>query len=119
MLFKFQKIVGCIEPWVKNRDTNRIVSLCIVTALDVRVKAYSLYQDVFLSCQCPRARFTRRKKQGGPEVCLSDSLVTNTQGPYYSHADLRSGELPLRPPPFPAGLKEGWPNSITLIARGQ
>ena len=33
MLFKFQKIVGCIEPWVKNRDTNRIVSLCIVTAL--------------------------------------------------------------------------------------
>ena len=35
MLFKFQKIVGCIEPWVKNRDTNRIVSLCIVTALSV------------------------------------------------------------------------------------
>ena len=33
MLFKFQKIVGCIEPWVKNRDTNRIVSWCIVTAL--------------------------------------------------------------------------------------
>ena len=33
MLFKFQKIVGCIEPWVENRDTNRIVSLCIVTAL--------------------------------------------------------------------------------------
>ena len=33
MLFKFQKIVGCIEPWVRNCDTNRIVSLCIVTAL--------------------------------------------------------------------------------------
>ena len=33
MLFKFKRIVGCIEPWVKNRDTNRIVSLCIVTAL--------------------------------------------------------------------------------------
>ena len=25
--------MGCIEPWVKNRDTNRIVSWCIVTAL--------------------------------------------------------------------------------------
>ena len=37
MLFKFQKIVGCIEPWVKNRDTNRIVSLCIVTALKINV----------------------------------------------------------------------------------
>ena len=35
MLFKFQKIVGCNEPWVKNRDTNRIVSLCIVTALGI------------------------------------------------------------------------------------
>ena len=33
MLFKLKKIVGCIEPWVKNRDTNRIVSWCIVTAL--------------------------------------------------------------------------------------
>ena len=33
MLFKFQKIVGCIEPLVKNRDTNWIVGLCIVTAL--------------------------------------------------------------------------------------
>jgi hypothetical protein len=33
MLFKFKKIVGCIEPWVKNRDENRIVSFCIVTAL--------------------------------------------------------------------------------------
>ena len=32
MLFKFKKIVGCIEP-VRNRDTNRIVSWCIVTAL--------------------------------------------------------------------------------------
>ena len=33
MLFKFKRIVGCIEPWVKNRDTNLIVNLCIVTAL--------------------------------------------------------------------------------------
>ena len=33
MLFKFKRIVGCIEPWVKNRDTNQIVSWCIVTAL--------------------------------------------------------------------------------------
>ena len=33
MLFKFKKIVGCIEPLVKYRDTNRIVSWCIVTAL--------------------------------------------------------------------------------------
>ena len=33
MLFKFKRIMGCIEPWVKNRDTNRIVSWCIVTAL--------------------------------------------------------------------------------------
>ena len=37
MLFKFKKIVGCIEPWVENRDTNRIVSWCIVTALAARV----------------------------------------------------------------------------------
>ena len=44
MLFKFQKIVGCIEPWVKNRDTNRIVSLCIVTALVKRQRAYKIEQ---------------------------------------------------------------------------
>ena len=37
MLFKFKKIVGCIEPGVENRDTNRIVSWCIVTALAARV----------------------------------------------------------------------------------
>ena len=40
MLFKFKRIVGCIEPWVKNRDTNRIVSLCIVTAL-VHIHRYT------------------------------------------------------------------------------
>ena len=34
MLFKFKKTVGCIEPWVKNRDTNRILCWCIVTALE-------------------------------------------------------------------------------------
>ena len=42
MLFKFKKIVGCIEPWVKNRDANRIVSLCIVTALML------MYEYIFL-----------------------------------------------------------------------
>ena len=33
MFFKCKKMVGCIEPWVKNHDTNRIVNWCIVTAL--------------------------------------------------------------------------------------
>ena len=48
MLFKFQKIVGCIEPWVKNRDTNRIVSLCIVTALVCRVTGEHRLQLLFM-----------------------------------------------------------------------
>ena len=37
MQFKFKKIVGCIEPWVKNCD-KRIVSKCIVTALTPHIK---------------------------------------------------------------------------------
>ena len=47
MLFKFQKIVGCIEPWVKNRDTNRIVSLCIVTAL-IYIYIYTYIQSFLI-----------------------------------------------------------------------
>ena len=31
MLSKLKKIMGCIEQWVKKRDTNRIVSWCIVS----------------------------------------------------------------------------------------
>ena len=48
MLFKIKKIVGCIEPWVKNRDTNRIVSWCIVTAL-VDGHVQSVVQYFFFS----------------------------------------------------------------------
>ena len=33
MFFIFKKIMGCIEPWVKNRDTNQIMSWCIFIAL--------------------------------------------------------------------------------------
>ena len=63
MLFKFQKIVGCIEPWVKNRDTNRIVSLCIVTALidslpllPISPRHYSTNQHTKLHSICSHLR---------------------------------------------------------------
>ena len=65
MLFKFQKIVGCIEPWVKNRDTNRIVSLCIVTALiftDTYLEEYGKY----LFCPEGTKKMRENKGQGGP-----------------------------------------------------
>ena len=63
MLFKFKKIVGCIEPWVKNRDTNRIVSLCIVTAL-----IFILYNYLF------GGSLTLRPKGYGNEVYVELSL---------------------------------------------